>query len=89
MIADRRIVRVGCYDQAMRDNPECPNRAASPNLEQWCRALAAHAMLTAHNDHLHSVMAPEMIEGVAQFILRFALGEPLARPNLRAETDQT
>jgi hypothetical protein len=62
---------------------------APPNLEQWCRALAAHAMLTAHNDHLYSVMAPEMIEGVAQFILQFALGEPLARPNLRAETDQT
>jgi hypothetical protein len=65
------------------------DRGKLPNLEQWCRALAAHAMLTAHNDHLHSVMAPEMIEDVAQFILRFALGESLARPTLRAEADQT
>jgi hypothetical protein len=45
-------------------------------------------MITAHNDHLHSFMAPEMIEGVAQFILRFALGEPVERPRLRADPDQ-
>jgi hypothetical protein len=57
------------------------------SLEQWCRALAAHAMLTAHNDQLHSVMAPELIEGVASFILRFAKGEPVERPTLRAEEE--
>jgi hypothetical protein len=56
-------------------------------LEQWCRALAAHAMLTAHNNHLHGAMAPELIEGVASFILRFAKGEPIERPTLRAEED--
>jgi hypothetical protein len=65
-----------------------PKKDEPPTLEQWCRALAAHAMITAHNDHLHSFMAPEMIEGVAQFILRFALGEPVERPRLRADPDQ-
>jgi hypothetical protein len=56
-------------------------------LEQLCRALAAHSMVVAHNNHLHSVMAPEIIEGTAQFIWRFALGEPVSRPSLMAETE--
>jgi hypothetical protein len=54
-------------------------------LEQFCRALAAHCMLTAHADRLHEVMAPEIAEQTAQFILRFALGERLDRPTMRLD----
>jgi len=50
-------------------------------LEQFCRALAAHLLLAAHPDLLHSVMAPETAERTAEFIHRFALGEELERPN--------
>jgi hypothetical protein len=56
-------------------------------LEQLCRALAAHALMSAHPHLLHEFMAPETIEQTAQYIHRFALGEPLARPNLAVEFD--
>lgn len=49
-------------------------------LEQLCRALAAHCLLSAHPNMLHEFLAPETAENTAQFILRFALGEPLNRP---------
>ncbi len=49
-------------------------------LEQFCRALAAHLLLAAHPDLLHSIMAPETAERTAEFIHRFALGEELERP---------
>jgi hypothetical protein len=55
---------------------------ASFTLEQLCRALAAHCLLTAHPGLLHEFLAPETAERTAQFILRFALGEPLRRPLL-------
>jgi hypothetical protein len=55
------------------------------SLEQLCRALAAHVLMTAHADVLHSAMPPEVAEQTAQFIYRFALGEPLERPRLKAE----
>ncbi len=66
------------------DNSE-KNQNGIPTLEQFCRALAAHAIVTSHNNHLHSFMAPEMCEGVAKFIFTFALGEPADRPQLEAE----
>lgn len=50
-------------------------------LEQLCRALAAHCLLTAHPRLLHEFFAPETAEKTAQFILRFAQGEPLERPS--------
>ena len=49
-------------------------------IEEWARALAAHAMLVAYPHELHSALAPERLENTAQFILRFARGEVLARP---------
>lgn len=49
-------------------------------LEQLCRALAAHCLLSSHNNSLHEFLAPETAEGAAQFILGFALGEPVKRP---------
>jgi hypothetical protein len=58
-------------------------------LEQLCRALAAHCLLTAHPSLLHEFLAPETAEKTAQFILRFALGEPLERPSLKADYDDT
>ena len=63
------------------------DNGASPafTLDQLCRALAAHVLLSAHPDLLHSVMAPETAEQTAQFIYRFALGEPLERPKMRVE----
>jgi hypothetical protein len=56
------------------------NQADTFTLEQLCRALAAHCLLTAHPGLLHEFLAPETAERTAQFILRFALGEPLERP---------
>lgn len=50
------------------------------SLERLCRALAAHCLLTAHPNLLHQFLAPETAEQTAQFILRFANGEPLQRP---------
>jgi hypothetical protein len=52
-------------------------------LEQLCRALAAHCLLSSHPGMLHEFLAPETAESTAQFILRFALGEPLERPELK------
>ena len=49
-------------------------------LEQLSRALAAHALIVGHPDRLHDFFAPENGEAVATLILRFALGEPLSRP---------
>jgi hypothetical protein len=57
--------------------------AASFTLEQLCRALAAHCLLSSHPGLLHQFLAPEIAERTAQFILRFALGEPLERPKLK------
>jgi hypothetical protein len=54
-------------------------------LEQLCRALAAHCLLSAHPDRLHEFLAPEIAEQTAQFIHRFALGEPLERPKRSLE----
>lgn len=58
------------------------NSPVSPliTLEQFCRALAAHLLMASHPDLLHSTMAPETAEQAAQFILRFARGETLERP---------
>lgn len=64
-------------------NATIHDQAAQPapfTLEQLCRALAAHCLLAAHPDRLHEFMAPEIAEQTAQFILRFARGEPLERP---------
>jgi len=49
-------------------------------LEQLCRALAAHVLMSAHPHLLHGVLAPETVERKADYIHRFALGEGLARP---------
>jgi hypothetical protein len=54
-------------------------------LEQLCRALAAHCLLTAHQNSLHEFLAPEIAERTAAFILGFALGEPIKRPTLNNE----
>jgi hypothetical protein len=54
-------------------------------LEQLCRALAAHCLLTSHPGLLHQFLAPETAEQTAQFILRFALGEPLERPKPKGD----
>ena len=54
-------------------------------LEQLCRALAAHCLLTAHPNLLHDFLAPETAERTAQFIQRFAQGEPLERPRLKED----
>ena len=60
--------------------------AAAPiTLEQWCRALAAHAVVTAHPDKLHEFTAPETIEWAARFIHRMALGEAFERPPPRED----
>jgi hypothetical protein len=56
-------------------------------LEQLCRALAAHCLLSAYPDALKGFLAPEMAENTAQFILRFAKGEPVERPGLTCEAD--
>jgi hypothetical protein len=56
-------------------------------LEQLCRALAAHVLMVAHPHMLHEALAPETAERTAEFIHRFALGEPLERPTLRANDD--
>lgn len=49
-------------------------------LEQFCRALAAHLLMSSHPGLLHSVMAPETAERTADFIHQFALGEKVCRP---------
>jgi len=49
-------------------------------LEQFCRALAAHALLVGRGHDLHGFFAPELGEQTAQFILRFAKGEAVERP---------
>ena len=49
-------------------------------LEQLCRALAVHALLTSHPTALYEFFAPETGEQTAQFIHQFALGEPVDRP---------
>jgi hypothetical protein len=54
-------------------------------LEQLCRALAAHCLLTAHPGLLYEFLAPETAEQTAQFILQFALGEPLQRPPIKGD----
>jgi hypothetical protein len=50
-------------------------------LEQLRRALAAHCLLSSHPGALHEFLAPETAETTAQFILGFALGEPVKRPS--------
>jgi len=54
-------------------------------LEQLCRALAAHALLSGHPELLQTFMAPETAETTAEIIHRFALGEPMARPRPKSE----
>jgi hypothetical protein len=54
-------------------------------LEQLCRALAAHCLLSAHPDALKGFLAPETAENTAQFILRFALGDNVERPKPTCE----
>jgi phosphoenolpyruvate carboxylase len=49
-------------------------------LEQFCRALTAHAMLTAHPNELQKFTAPEITEQVAQIIIEFAQGQRIGRP---------
>jgi hypothetical protein len=49
-------------------------------LEEFSRALAVHAMIVACPNELHSFFAPEQGEKLAQFIYRFAKGEPIGRP---------
>jgi hypothetical protein len=51
-------------------------------LEQFCRALAIHAMIVGHPAELRKFMAPETSETVADIILRFARGERVGRPPL-------
>ena len=48
-------------------------------LEQFCRALAAHLLLGQRPEVLHGFMGPETAEATADFIHRFALGEPVMR----------
>ena len=62
-----------------------PILAESFTLEQLCRALAAHCLLSAHADRLHEFTAPEVAEQTAQFIYRFARGEPLERPTMKLD----
>lgn len=62
-------------DDSPLDQPVTPI-----SLEQLCRALAIHAIITAHADELHSFRAPEIGEETAEIIREFALGEKLARP---------
>ena len=50
-----------------------------PTLEQFCRALAAHALIVAHPEKLHEFLAPELAESTASFIHRFAMGETITR----------
>jgi hypothetical protein len=70
----------------MSDSPVPP----PITLEQFCRALAAHLLLSSHGGSLHDFRAPEIAEDTAQYIHRFALGEELARPKPRpAENDQS
>jgi hypothetical protein len=57
---------------------------AIPTLEQFCRALAAHCLISSHPGKLHEFFAPETAEQTADFILRFACGEPLERPKPRS-----
>jgi hypothetical protein len=64
-------------------NPPVDPAPAAFTLEQLCRALAAHCLLTAHPERLHEFTAPEVAEQTAQFIFRFAQGEPLERPTMR------
>jgi hypothetical protein len=66
------------------NSPEAA-KGHSFTLEQLCRALAAHCLLTAHPGRLHEFLAPETAEQTAQYILRFALGEPLQRPPLKED----
>jgi hypothetical protein len=54
-------------------------------LEQLCRALAAHCLLSSHPDALKVFLAPETAESTAQFIQRFALGEAVNRPQPMCE----
>lgn len=49
-------------------------------LEQFCRALAAHLLMSAHPNLLQSALAPETAERTAEFIHRFARGETVTRP---------
>jgi hypothetical protein len=63
----------------MVDKPEDTQKPFT--LEQLCRALAAHCLLSSHPGLLHEFLAPETAESTAQFILRFALGEDLERPS--------
>ncbi|MHB1100890.1 MAG: hypothetical protein ACYCZR_15200 [Burkholderiales bacterium] len=54
-------------------------------LQEFTRALAAHAMLTTYKHELDGFFAPEKAERVAEFIHRFALGEAVDRPKERAD----
>jgi hypothetical protein len=61
-----------------------PNHANSPEgrpitLDQFARALAAHALLTVYPHELEGFFAPERAEELAQFIISFAQGAPVAR----------
>lgn len=64
------------------------NTALQPfTLQQLCRALAAHALLSTHPDLLQTFLAPETAEITAEIIYRFAMGEQMARPNLMGDLD--
>jgi hypothetical protein len=56
-------------------------------LEQLCRALAAHCLLTNHMDWLNGFFAPETAEATAEVILQFARGESMSRPKPKSEED--
>jgi hypothetical protein len=67
--------------EAAERHPHAGDRAKVPfTLEQLCRALAAHVLLSTHPDHLHTFLAPEIAERTADFIHRFAMGELVSRP---------
>jgi hypothetical protein len=58
-----------------------------PTLEQFCRALAAHALVVAHPEKLHEFLAPELAESTASFIHRFAIGERINRKPPQSDGD--
>ncbi len=54
-------------------------------LEQFCRAFAAHLLLGQRPEALQGFMGPETAEATADFIHRFALGEPVTRKPCETE----
>jgi hypothetical protein len=54
--------------------------APAITLEQFCRALAIHAMLVGNPATFRDPLAPEIGEQYASFVYRFANGEKIRRP---------